>query len=96
METEGRIVKPPRIPRTCNCGGVGIRQYHKHADGSHWCDYCGGYCGSSSVHGSDMADANHPVHCECKPCPHKSMFDCYGMRFYSPETAELNAKHIGD
>lgn len=87
-EPKGRIVRPARIPRTCNCGGREFRRYHKHADGSHWCNYCFGYCGGSSIYGSDMADADHPIHCSCPPCP--DITRCYGIGFYNADTADKN------
>jgi hypothetical protein len=65
---EGRAVQPPRIPRTCACGGVLRGDYHKHPDGSHWCNQCRGYCGSSGPYGCDMA-TDHPQNCNCPPCP---------------------------
>ena len=73
---EGRIVTPARIPRTCGCGGTEMRDYHRHADGSHWCNECRGYCGSSGDYGCDMADAEHPVECACPPCPFTEGVDC--------------------
>lgn len=85
---EGRIIKPARIPETCRCGGVLVKDYHKHADGSHWCNRCERYCGGSSVYGCDMAES-HPINCDCQPCPIKGHF-CYGLGFYNPETTKLN------
>lgn len=59
-----RLVKPKVLPEVClSCPRT--RGIHKHKDGSHWCNLCGGYIGTAGK------DFDHPEKCECvqMDCP---------------------------
>jgi hypothetical protein len=50
--TDWRAVKPPRLPRCCNCG-QGVLSHHQLVDGAFVCDVCGGYLGYCGPNGCD-------------------------------------------
>ncbi len=59
----GAVMRPCSVPPVCVCQ---VRRMWKRADGSHWCGFCGGYCGTAGVDGHVV---DHPEPCSCPPRP---------------------------
>lgn len=59
--SKGRVVKPPRIPRTCLCEKTVVHKHQNNGYWDHWCNLCGGYLGTAGLAGPAIEHEN----CDC-------------------------------